>query len=512
MVFWPVGRQGGAKEGAITALISRKHALPCHDLQGCHDLPQSFVEDAPPRPSPTMRTTPLYCTLLLLICGAFVLFATLRGTSDLPDAILPNHDAFLPPKQHDQSQSHSRFPASDSGWQFKYKRDGRNYGLSEDHCKIAFPGLFKEIDRAVKYRKDVIGNITPDELEVAWRGDGIVRAMIHENQLYIIDPHAVTDHNHRPRTLATLNAIQRALTAYSGELPDVEFSFSVHDHATGEGNGNRTTWAYTRRAHEEKLWLVPDFGLFAWPDVGLRSYAELQRILDHEEEDFLDKIPKLVWRGSLAVGSRDVRSGLVEQTKDKDWADVQELDWSNKTNIQTRLLTMQDHCSYMFVAQTEGNSYSGRLKYLLNCHSVLFAHKMNWIELYHHLMISSGPEQNYIATNRDYSDLPRKMETLRDSEHIQQAQRIADNARKTFRERYLTPAAEACYWRALIRGWASVQDFTPEFWEDVEVFDKVTQKKKVKSRPRGAPFESYAIMEQVKWELPAKPRKICIAK
>jgi hypothetical protein len=27
---------------------------------------------------------------------------------------------------------------------------------------------------------------------------------------------------------------------------------------------------------------------------------------------------------------------------------------------------------------------------------------------------------------------------------------------------------------------------------------------------RGAPFEAYALMEEVKWEMPAKPRKICI--
>lgn len=456
-----------------------------------------------------MRTAPLYGTLLLLICGAIILFAT-RGTADLPDVLVPNHDAFLPPKKHDQEQPHSQFPASDNGWQFKYKRDGRNFGLSEEHCKVAFPGLFKEIDRAVKHRKDVVGKVTPDELEVGWRGDGIVRAMIYENQLYVIDAHGVTDHNHRPRTIATLNALQRAITAYGGELPNVEFTFDVHDAALVTPDGNQTTWAYTRRPHQEKLWIMPDFGLYAWPDVGLRSYSELQMILDNEEDDFMAKIPKIVWRGSLAVGSHDVRSGLVEHTKGKEWADVQELDWHNKTNIQERLLSMPDHCQYMFLAQTEGNTYSGRLKYLLNCHSVLFSHEMEWIELYHHLMQSSGPEQNYIKTKRDYSDLPKKMATLLDPEHVQQGKLIADNARKTFRERYFTPAAEACYWRALIRGWASVQDFTPEFWIEEEVFDKVAQRKKMKSRPKGTPFESYAIMEQVEWELPAKARKICI--
>lgn len=40
------------------------------------------------------------------------------------------------------------------------------------------------------------------------------------------------------------------------------------------------------------------------------------------------------------------------------------------------------------------------------------------------------------------------------------AQRIADNNVRTFRERYLTPAAEACYWRALWDGWAEVSNAT----------------------------------------------------
>lgn len=35
---------------------------------------------------------------------------------------------------------------------------------------------------------------------------------------------------------------------------------------------------------------------------------------------------------------------------------------------------------------------------------------------------------------------------------------IAGNSLRTFRERYLTRAAGACYWRRLIRGWAEVSE------------------------------------------------------
>ncbi|KAK4502783.1 hypothetical protein PRZ48_006209 [Zasmidium cellare] len=455
-----------------------------------------------------MRTVALYGTIFILIAGALIFFAT-SGKSAVASEYV---GSYKPEPEHHESHGKPKEdgPGKHNGWHFDYKRDGRNYGLSEEQCDIAFPGLYKEIDRAVAHRLDKWGKITPDEVEVEWRGDGIVRAMIHDNQLYIVDPHAVTDHNHRPRTIATLNAIHRAITAYPGSLPDIEFSFTVHDFALHDQYGNETTWAYTRRAHQEKLWLMPDFGLWAWPDVGLRSYAELQEVLEHEEDEFVDKVPKLVWRGSLAVGSKDVRHGLVEHAEGKSWSDVQELDWSNKTNIEERLLTMQDHCSYMFVAQTEGNTYSGRLKYLLNCHSILFSHELEWIELYHHLMKKNGPDQNYIQVKRDFSDLPGHMNKLSKPANFPVSQRIADNARRTFRERYLTPAAEACYWRAMIRGWASVQGFTPEFWVEVKEYDKVAKKEKTKRKPRGAPFEAYAIMEEVDWAIPAKARKMCI--
>ena len=107
---------------------------------------------------------------------------------------------------------------------------------------------------------------------------------------------------------------------------------------------------------------------------------------------------------------------------------------------------------------------------------------------------------------RDYSDLPKKMSYYTKPSNIAKAQQIADKSRETFRERYLTPAAEACYWRALIRGWASVMGFTPEFWVEVKKFDKVHQKERIKRVPRGAPYEAYAIMEEIDWDIPAKPR------
>jgi len=453
-----------------------------------------------------MRTVALYGTLVVLLAGILILFSTHPGRT-LGD-FNPLGDA-----NHPLKEPHSvPLESTDSSWTFDYRKDGRNYGLSDEQCSAAFPELTYEIDRAVEYRKDKLGGrITEDEVDVSWAPDSMIRAMIHDNQLYIIDANHVEDVRERPRTLATLSAIHRAITAYPGKLPNIEFSFSVHDwalHPTGASN--RTTWSYTRSGDQEKLWLMPDFNLWGWPDVGIRSYAELQQILFETEDKFLEKIPKLVWRGSLGVGSKDVRQGLLDNSKNKPWSDVLELKWDDAELMAERLLTMQDHCAYMFVAQTEGNSYSGRLKFLLNCHSVVFSHRLKWIEPYHHLMRHSGPEQNYVQVQRDYADLDSAMARFVAPHQWDHARQIADNSRRMFRERYLTPAAEACYWRSLIRAWSGLMTWTPEFWIEKLEYDKVSKKEKMKKKPRGVPFEAFVIMEEVEWPIPAKTRKLCI--
>ena len=46
-------------------------------------------------------------------------------------------------------------------------------------------------------------------------------------------------------------------------------------------------------------------------------------------------------------------------------------------------------------------------------------------------------------------------------DHPEKAKRIADNSVQVFRERYLTQAAEACYWRKLMTRWKDVMSWEP---------------------------------------------------
>ena len=97
-----------------------------------------------------------------------------------------------------------------------------------------------------------------------------------------------------------------------------------------------------------------------------------------------------------------------------------------------------------------------------------------WIEPHHSVLISSGPDQNYVPLQQDFSDLDEKMqELLRDQD---KARMIADNSVNTFRDRLLSPAAQVCYWRRMLKEWRDVS-----FEPDSEAWKK------------GTPFETWVM-------------------
>ena len=240
---------------------------------------------------------------------------------------------------------------------------------------------------------------------------------------------------------------------------------------------------------------MPDFGFWSWPETKVGSYGEVQRKAMSMEDGVSNptgkawswtvKENKLLWRG--AIMGLEVREKFISITKDKPWADVKSLDWHDKGSMAEDLKSMDEHCQYRYLAHTEGNSYSGRLKYLQNCRSVIVAHQMDWIQHYTPLMRSSGPEQNYVKVDRDFVDLESTMLGLQRDEDV--TQRIANNSVECFRERYLTPAAEVCYWRKLINGWAGVS-FAPNPW---------MEKNGVKAW-RGLGVESYVLERRLEWD------------
>lgn len=83
----------------------------------------------------------------------------------------------------------------------------------------------------------------------------------------------------------------------------------------------------------------------------------------------------------------------------------------------------------------------------------------------------------------DWADLEETIEYLRANSDV--AKGIARRQRELVTEMgYLSPAAEACYWRALMRGWASVvRTEEVKGWEE-----------------EGVRFETFVLRGEVGWE------------
>lgn len=294
------------------------------------------------------------------------------------------------------------------------------------------------------------------------------------------------------RGRASLSSLHRALTSFPDRelLPNIEFIFTTEDFAYSP-DSKGPIWSYSKLESHTSVWLMPDFGYWAWPEVEVGPYRQVrQRMMAIDEGGFTtegtyvpglsfkDKKQQLVWRGN-PVPNPDIRGKLIEASDGHSWDSVEAIDWGSRSNV----LPMEDHCRYMFLAHTEGRSYSGRGKYLLNCRSVLISHPLAWREAHHAAFVHSGRDANYIEVESDYSDLEDTIEFLLDSPDT--AERIANNSVRTFRDRYLTPAAESCYWRHLVRQYGMVSDIEPAMFTDSEG----------KEKPRGEPFENWIIMQ-----------------
>lgn len=115
-------------------------------------------------------------------------------------------------------------------------------------------------------------------------------------------------------------------------------------------------------------------------------------------------------------------------------------------------------------------------------------HKRQWIENHHHLLVTDGPDQNIVEVERDFSDLPLEMNHL--LFHPQEAKRIANNSITMFRDRYLTPAAQACYWRRLFRMWREVS-FEPDLYDNIEMDHPKIGDLRTERKLRGVQYETY---------------------
>lgn len=248
---------------------------------------------------------------------------------------------------------------------------------------------------------------------------------------------------------------------------------------------------------------MPHFSFWNWPLPFTGSLSRAAVAIDAIEAalPFSKKDPRAVWRGTTRFfGSHNphLRQDLLTVTKGKSWADVEALRWEGEgNNTATNALMVEDFCRYKYVLHTEGVTYSGRLQFLQMCGSVLLTPPLAWLQHTTHLIRplfscdldrennerkrwtpSEGVQEawpdhfapewaNMVFVAPDWSDLEETVQWLEDHPRI--AAGIAGAQRELFvGGGYFSPAAEACYWRALIRGWSKVVRTDGEGWEEKE--------------------------------------------
>lgn len=229
-----------------------------------------------------------------------------------------------------------------------------NHSLNETECQFLFPGLFEDPTRAQEFWR-AKGGIRRADLDDIKMVNSMARIAIVNRRLYVIRALAKGD-DHRRKILGILSSIHRALISASerAAIPNTEFVFSIEDKLEDVAGPGHPLWVLTRKATEESVWLMPDFGFWSWNngdniDSMIGPYDQVVDHIRHNEIPWEKKIDKLVWRGKLSFAPK-LRRTLLEVARNQPWGDVKELEWNNKANF----LSMEDHCNYRFIAHVEG--------------------------------------------------------------------------------------------------------------------------------------------------------------
>jgi hypothetical protein len=174
-------------------------------------------------------------------------------------------------------------------------------------------------------------------------------------QLYIIEAKFDGNGYQRPRLLATLHQLNRAITSSPFRLPSIEFSFAVDDIAD-TSHAHHAVWAFSRHVSlDREMWVMPDFGYWSWPLDLVGEYEQIRSEMRGSEVEWKKKVPKVLWRGAVKT-NKELRGALMKVTRGKPWADVDQVIWKNRMDVSdgSAALPIAEHCKYQFLIHTEG--------------------------------------------------------------------------------------------------------------------------------------------------------------
>lgn len=308
------------------------------------------------------------------------------------------------------------------------------------------------------------------------------------------------------RQKASLHHLHQALVTSPSPLPNTSFALSIHDKPV------RSAFVYARPAASSSPrhhFPMPHFSGWSWPLPFIRSLPSAASAISRLESitPFSAKDPRPVWRGTAWFNNGAgryprLRQDLLLVAGNASWTDVQRLRWEPGNHNASNALPIEHFCRHRYVVHTDGVGYSGRLQFHQLCASVVLTPPLEWMQHTSHLIrpvfsssllgaepfVPSGlrdvwardyppDEANMVFVRPDWSDLEETVAWLEDRQEV--AAGIARRQMTTYADRgYLSPAADACYWRALVEGWSKVARPVGEQWEQ-----------------NGMPFEELVVLE-----------------
>ncbi|SNX85055.1 uncharacterized protein MEPE_03764 [Melanopsichium pennsylvanicum] len=356
--------------------------------------------------------------------------------------------------------------------------------LSSSQCSAEFPRLYPQLSsNQVSWKRK--GGIKYSDVQKAAQNcrHGCVHLVIKHGQIFVRAQ--VKDWQSRVRS-----TLQLLSTAYQGASEDekaliegIELVISTADFDgfTDPVGSRGAGWVLDKRVHDDQgQYLFPDFSFASWPEAGIASYPEFRRQAElvNAETSWHSKSNPAFWRGDALAGNgikaRESLLSVATGPGTESWSDVKRTSFWEEGPTIGKIVSPPEHCRHKFLIHSEGVAYSGRSKFILGCQSTVIMHKLEWTQHFHPALIDAptSPDQNHILLPGSYfENLPSTVKQLIQEETDSKSavlsantssattgQRIAENAKRTLTDRYLTPAATACYIRAALISYSHMLD------------------------------------------------------
>jgi hypothetical protein len=291
---------------------------------------------------------------------------------------------------------------------------------------------------------------------------------IIDGKLYVV-PRS-TSRNYQTRSQSIKTLFKYVINTFNN-IPNMEFLFHVGDSVDMKRNLRNPSkcpvFGFARKkkdimndTYTDGVVTIPCFSFLSWSEAGINRWDKKMISIKQvgDTNTFDKRINKLFWRGA-PTGNRAAFVSIAE--KYQQIMDISFMNWKGhgflgfSTHKQYR--TLEQHCDYKYLLHLEGNTFSGRLKYLLLCGSpitCIFAKTDEWEEFWYHLL---KHKRNIILIDSHNETLLLNMTNYL-IENSERASQIGINGRNIVLK-YLNQQAIICYMRNVLQAFSKLINY-----------------------------------------------------